>query len=240
MSEQIINCMVLDDEQHAVDVIVSHIGDTPFLNLVAATTRPVEAIKIMGEHPVDLIFLDVQMPGITGIEFIRLVQGNCHIILCSAYREFAVEGFENDVVDFLLKPVTYPRFLKAMQKVMPLVKQAAEQPIPDADTPNHIFVKNGIKGKVIKIPFDELLYAEAQKNYVMFQLTSGKVITYMTISEAEARLPAKYFFRVQRSFIIRFDKVTMIEGSLVSLKDTGTKVPIGEQYREKLFELLKI
>jgi two-component system, LytTR family, response regulator len=240
MSQPVLNCLVLDDEQHAVDVLVEHIKDTPFLNLVAATTRPVEAIRVLGDEPVDLIFLDVQMPVITGIEFLKLVQGNCHVILCSAYREFAVEGFENDVVDFLLKPVTHARFLKGVQKVMQLVKHAADIKLPEADAENYIFVKNGVKGKVIKVPFDDLLYAEAQKNYVVFHLTTGKIITYMTISDAEAKLPSKRFFRVQRSFIIRLDKVTMIEGNVVSLKHTDTKIPVGENYRGKLFDLLKI
>jgi DNA-binding LytR/AlgR family response regulator len=232
--------MVLDDEQHALDVLTEHIKDTPFLNLVAATTRPIEAIKLMGEIPVDLIFLDVQMPGINGIDFIKLIQGNCHVVLCSAYKEFAVEGFENDVVDFILKPVTYTRFIKAVQKVVQLIKQTDAIKIAESDTDNYMFVKNGVKGKVIKIPFEELIYAEAQKNYVTFHLVNGKIITYMTITDAEVKLPAKLFVRVQRSFIIRLDKVTMIEGNLISLKNSETKIPIGENYKDKVFELLRI
>jgi DNA-binding LytR/AlgR family response regulator len=240
MNETSINCLVLDDEQHALDVLTEHIKETPFLHLVAATTRPIEAIKIMGNEPVDLIFLDVQMPGINGIDFMKLIQGNCHIILCSAYKEFAIDGFENDVVDFLLKPITYTRFIKATQKVVQLIKQTTNIKMDYPDTSNHIFVKNGIRGKVIKLSFDDLLYAEAQKNYVTFHLITGKIITYMTITEAEAKLPAKLFLRVQRSYIIRLDRVTMIEGSMVSLKYTDVKVPIGDTYKEKLFALLKI
>jgi two-component system, LytTR family, response regulator len=240
MNDITLNCLVLDDEQHALNVLIEHIKDTPFLNLVAATTRPIEAIKIMGNEPVDLIFLDVQMPGINGIDFIKLIQGNCHVILCSAYKEFAMDGFENDVIDFLLKPITYTRFIKGVQKVVQLVKQTQSVKIEYPDTDNHIFVKNGIRGKVIKLPFDELLFAEAQKNYVTFHLISGKIITYMTITDAEAKLPPKLFLRVQRSYIIRLDRVIMIEGNMVSLKYTDVKVPIGDTYKEKLFELLKI
>jgi two-component system, LytTR family, response regulator len=240
MEEIKINCLVLDDEQHAVDVLISHIGDTPGLNLVCATTNQQEAMRVMTQEAIDLVFLDVQMPGVTGIEFLNIMRGNYHVIFYSAYSQYAVDGFENDVVDFFLKPVGYARFLKGIQKVRKLVNEAHEMQITENDTPEYIFVKNGVKGKSVKISFSELLYVEAQKNYVLFYQRSGKVITYMSISEAAEKLPAKYFMRVHRSFIVRTDQVTIIEGNTIWLKDCEKSVSIGEHYKQSLLNLLGI
>jgi two-component system, LytTR family, response regulator len=240
MNDIIINCLVLDDEQHAIDVLEEHIKDTPYLHLTIATTDIKEAITTLNKEAVDLIFLDVQMPGITGIEFIEMLKGNYHIVISSAYSQYAMDAFEHDVVDFLLKPVTYPRFLKATQKVIHLVKAAQVLKIAEPDTETHMFVKNGVKGKVLKIPFEELDYAEAQKNYVCFYLHHGQIITYMTITEAEGKLPAKNFLRVHRSFIVNMNNIIAIEGNLLTLRNREYKVPVGESYKEKLFSILKI
>lgn len=240
MKEILINCLVLDDEQHAVDVLEEHIKGTPYLNLVKATTDVKEAIATLNKEAVDLIFLDVQMPGITGIEFIEMLKENYHIIICSAYSQYAIDAYEHDVVDFLLKPVTYARFLRSTQKVVHLAKAALALNITDTDTDNHMFVKNGVKGKVLKVPFAELDYAEAQKNYVCFYLHKSQIMTYMTITEAEEKLPSKVFLRVHRSFVVNINSIVAIEGNMLSLRNREYKVPVGESYKEKLFEILKI
>jgi two-component system, LytTR family, response regulator len=240
MSELKINCLVLDDEQHSIEVLASHISDTPYLNLVCATTNQQEALKTLANEAIDLIFLDVQMPGLTGLEFIKILQGNYHIVFCSAHMQYAVDGFENDVVDFLLKPVTYSRFLKTAQKGLRLVKEAHEMVVQERDTPEYIFVKNGVKGKVVRVNFRELLYVEAQKNYVIFHQRQNKVITYMSITDAAARLPAKEFLRVHRSFIVRLDRIHTVEGNLIRLTDTEATVTIGENYKQPLYDFLHI
>src|SRR5215211_2736903 len=112
-----INCLIVDDEQHAIDILVHYVGLTPFLNLVATSTNPLEALQIVNEQKVGLIFLDIQMPELSGIDFIKAIQGKAKVILTTAYSEFAIESYELDVVDYLLKPIRFPRFLQAVQKV---------------------------------------------------------------------------------------------------------------------------
>lgn len=240
MDELKINCVVLDDEQHAIDVLVSHISETHSLNLVCATTSPQEAAMVINSEAVDLIFLDIQMPRITGIDFLQIIRERCHIIFCSAYAEYAIEGFEHDVVDFLLKPITYTRFLKAIGKVLKLAQEAHAMAITEKDTPEYIFVKNGVKGKSLKVSFDELLFVEAQKNYVTFHQRTGKIITYMSISDAALKLPAKQFMRVHRSFIVKLSQITAVEGNLVRIKDYKDAVPIGENFKQQLLQALGI
>jgi two-component system, LytTR family, response regulator len=240
MSDVKINCLVLDDEQHAIDVLSSHIADTPYLHLVLATTSQQEALKVLANEAVDLIFLDVQMPGVSGLDFIKVLKGNYHVVFYSAHMQYAVDGFENDVVDFLLKPVTYARFLKATQKALKLVKDAHEMVLPEVDEPGYIFVKNGVKGKAVRVSFSDLLYVEAQKNYVIFNQRQGKVITYMSITDAAAKLPAREFLRVHRSFIVRLGSISMVEGNIIRLMDTDATVSIGENYKQQLFDALGI
>jgi two-component system, LytTR family, response regulator len=240
MEELKINCVVLDDEQHAIDVLVSHIQETPMLHLVCATSSHQEAARMINTAAVDLVFLDIQMPRVTGLDFIQLIRDRCYIIFCSAYAQYAVDGFEHDVVDFLLKPVGYGRFLKAVGKALQLVQEANALVITEKDTQDYMFVKNGVKGKSLKISFGELMYVEAQKNYVLFHQHSGKIITYMSITDTVTKLPSKQFMRIHRSFIVRLDQITAVEGNIVRLKNTEITVPIGEIYKQELFKVLGI
>ena len=136
-----INCLVVDDEQHAIDILKHYIGQTPFLQLIASTTNPMEALQIVNEQPIELIFLDVQMPELSGIDFIKAIQGKAKVILTTAYSEFALESYELDVVDYLLKPIRFARFLQAVQKVAKegsdVVKEEPDTEVED----DYIFVK---------------------------------------------------------------------------------------------------
>lgn len=238
--ECIINCVVLDDEQHAIEVLVAHIKETPSLNLVCATTSQQEAAMVVNSEAVDLVLLDIQMPRITGIDFLQIIRERCHIIFCSAFAEYAIDGFEHDVVDFLLKPIGYGRFLKAIGKVQKLVQEANAMVITENDTPDYMFVKNGVKGRALKVSFNELQYVEAQKNYVVFHQSTGKIITYMSISEAVSRLPARQFMRIHRSFIVRLDQVTAVEGNIIRLKNSVETIIVGEHFKQDLFAVLGI
>src|SRR5882757_2102604 len=145
-----IRCLVVDDEQHAIDIIAHYIGQTNFLELVGSTTNPVEALQMVITQNIDLVFLDIQMPELSGIDFIKAINGKAKVILTTAYSEFAIEGFELDVVDYLLKPVRFPRFLNAVQKVV----KANNEKTDTADInneDNYIFVKTESKGKLLKI-----------------------------------------------------------------------------------------
>ncbi|HEY0678141.1 MAG TPA: LytTR family DNA-binding domain-containing protein [Chitinophagaceae bacterium] len=230
-----IHCLVVDDEQHAIDILLHYIGQTPMLNVVAATTNPMEALQIMASRKVDLIFLDIHMPELSGIDFIKAINGKAKVILTTAYSEFALEGFELDVVDYLLKPIRFPRFLTAVQKAANLIK---EEPAVAAED-DYIFVKTESKGKLLKINLADIDYIEGMKNYVAFHCGNTKTLVYTSMKEIEDRLPSKQFLRVHKSFIIRIDRISGIEGNRVLLKNTSADVMIGESYKNELMERVR-
>src|SRR5829696_2254452 len=142
-----IQCLIVDDEQHAIDILMHYVQQTPYLHLVAATTNPIEALQIVVAQKVDLVFLDIQMPELSGIDFIKAINGKAKIILTTAYSEFALEGYELDVIDYLLKPVRFPRFLQAVQKAMKLINENEPNLPHPGEEGDYIFVKTESKGK---------------------------------------------------------------------------------------------
>ena len=231
-----INCLVVDDEQHALDILVHYIGQTPILNLVLATTNPIEAMQLVATQKIDIVFLDVHMPEISGIDFIKAINGKARVILTTAYSEFALEGYELDVVDYLLKPIRLARFLAAVQKAVKVVK---DEPAEASDDDDYIFVKTESKGKLLKINLDDIDYIEAMKNYVAFHCGGTKTLVYASMKEIEDRLPSRQFIRVHKSFIIRIDRISGIEGNCVMLKGIKTDVMIGENYKNALMERVR-
>jgi two-component system LytT family response regulator len=232
-----INCIVVDDEQHAIDILVHYIGQTPMLNLVAATTNPIEAMQAVATQKVDIVFLDVHMPEISGIDFIKAINGKARVILTTAYSEFALEGYELDVVDYLLKPIRLPRFLAAVQKAAKLVKDESAETIDIDD--DYIFVKTESKGKLLKIDLGDIDYIEGMKNYVAFHCGGTKTLVYASMKEIEDRLPSRHFIRVHKSFIIRIDRITGIEGNRVLLKGVKADIMIGDNYKNDLMERVR-
>jgi DNA-binding LytR/AlgR family response regulator len=234
-----INCLVVDDEQHAIDILKHYIGQTPFLQLIASTTNPIEALQILNARPVELIFLDVQMPELSGIDFIKAIQGKAKVILTTAYSEFALESYELDVVDYLLKPIRFPRFLQAVQKV---AKEGGEAVKEEPDTEvedDYIFVKTESKGKLLKINLADIDFIEGMKNYVAIHCGDKKIMVYTSMKELEERLPHKGFLRVHKSFIIPIAKITGIEGNLLRLKGVTSEILIGENYKADLMEIIR-
>ncbi len=236
-----INCIIVDDEQHAVDIIEHYVKQTPHLNLLATATNPIDALQIVSSQPVDLIFLDIQMPELTGMDFIRAIGNKAKVILTTAYSEFALEGYELDVVDYLMKPIRFPRFLAAVQKASNLIKPAdAPQEPPAVRTEDdYIFVKTESKGKLLKINLFDIDYIEGMKNYVAIHCGAQKTLVYTSMKDLEERLPAKQFIRVHKSFIIPINKITGIEGNLVRLKDVKGEVLIGESYKQDLMDIIR-
>lgn len=235
-----LTCMVVDDEQHAVDLLVHHVKQTPFLSLVYHTTNPVDAIQQLNMQKIDLVFLDVQMPQLSGLEFIKATRGKCHVILCTAFPQYALEGFDHDVVDYLLKPVTYARFIKGAQKALNML--SVQQPsVPAVGTgETHIFIKTENKGKLLKVNFDDIDFIEGQKNYVAFHTGGQKVLALLGMKEVMEMLPAKRFMRVHNSFIVPLEKISMIEGNMLSLRNHTKAIPIGITYKDHVVETLKI
>lgn len=233
-----INCIIVDDEQHAIDILQHYVGQTPYLHLAGAFTNPLEALPIVATQKIDLIFLDIQMPELSGMDFIKAIHGKARVILTTAYSEFALESYELDVVDYLLKPIRLPRFLLAVQKAAKEIEENHAAPAPEAQD-DYIFVKTESKGKLLKINLNEIDYIEGMKNYVAIYCNGRKTMVYATMKDMEERLPNKDFIRVHKSFIIAISKITGIEGNLVRLKDVNTEILIGENYKAQLMEIIR-
>lgn len=224
-------CYIIDDEPIALEIIGTYLQRLEGFSVQGAFTNPVKAFEALQQQPVDLIFLDIQMPGLTGLEFLRALPVKPAVILTTAYREFALEGFELDVLDYLLKPVPFERFLKAIGKFR---AQAARRdtpalpraPSPDGEPP-HLFVRADRKN--VKVLLDDILYLESLKDYVRIATPAGKITTKETISHFEELLPGDRFLRVHRSFIVAKDKITA--HSADGLEIGKTPIPVGRMYK---------
>ncbi len=233
-----IRCLIVDDEQHAIDVLAHYIGQTNYLELVNSCTNPVEALEIVVTGKIDLDFLDIQMPELSGIDFTKAINGKAKVILTTAYSEFAIEGFDLDVVDYLLKPIRFPRFLSGVQKAV----KAINEKTADTDTrteDNYIFVKTESKGKLLKINLDDIEYIEGMKNYVAIFRGGKKTLVYTNMKDLVNHLPARQFIRVHKSFIIPINRITGIEGNQIILKNVTAEILIGENYKADLMEIIK-
>jgi len=234
-----INCIIVDDEQHAIDILVHYVKQTPHLDLVASFTNPIEALQLLTQEKIDLVFLDIQMPELSGMDFIKAIHGKSKVILTTAYSEFALEGYELDVVDYLLKPIRFPRFLAAVQKASQQVNAANENLEQETAEDDYIFVKTESKGKLLKINLADIDFIESMKNYVAIHRGGQKTLVYTSMKELEEHLPKKQFIRVHKSFIIPISRITGIEGNLLRLKNVSAEVMIGENYKAELMEIIK-
>lgn len=232
-----ITCIIVDDEQHAVDILEHYIQQTLQLQLVKSFTNPLEALAYLTTQQVDLIFLDIQMPELSGIDFIKTIHARSKVILTTAYSEFALEGYELYVVDYLLKPIRLARFLTAVQKVCEQL-QTGKKNMED-NTDDFIFVKTESKGKLLKINLADIDYIESLKNYMAIHCGSQKTLVFTSLKELEERLPEKQFIRVHKSFIVPVYKITGIDGNIVKLKNVNADILIGESYKAKLMEMIQ-
>lgn len=222
-----ITAIAIDDEPIALEVVKSHAGKVSFLQLEAMFTNAFEAMDYLGKHSVDLLFLDIKMPDISGIDFFNSLNRKPLVVFTTAYSEHAVTGFELDAVDYLLKPFSLSRFLKACNKAQDILtlRQGNGELKPD-----FIFVKTGYEQ--VRIRFDEITYLEASGNYVTFVLVEQQVLSRMTITECEALLPASAFIRIHRSFIVAIEKIQRIERHQVHVN--GHILPVGSSYSSGL------
>jgi len=233
-----IRCLAVDDEAYASDIIASFILKTPFLELVGTTTNAFEALNMVQNGLVDLVFLDIQMPELTGIQFMKICGDKCKVILTTAYPEYALDGFEFDVVDYLLKPISYERFYKAAQKAQQIISPAQVEIVsPPTPTSDFIFIKGDTKNKFIKVNYNEILYIEGLKNYVSVYTANQRIITYQSLRELETQLPQPPFYRVHKSYIISLDRIKMIDGNALYINDQS--IPVGDTYREGFFKVIR-
>ena len=233
-----ITCLIVDDEYDAIDVMEHYVKQTPILQLAGATTNPLEALQILATQQIDLVFLDIQMPQLSGMDVIKVIGDKTKVILTTAYSEFAVEAYNLEVVDYLLKPVPFPRFLTAVQRAAKQINENDASTIPEGEE-DYIFVKTEAKGKLLKIELADIDYIEAANNYIAVYQGGKKILVYTTMKEMEERLPRKSFIRVHKSYIVPVAKITGIEGNKLLLKNTKADIVIGESYKPVLMEIIK-
>ena len=225
------NCILIDDETPALQLLEDYVGQIPYLNILAACKSPIQALEVIKSNQVDLIFLDIQMPGLNGLEFIRSMKQPPMIILVTAYEEHAVDGFNLDVVDYLVKPVPFSRFLKAVEKARELhqLRQPqAKLPIAEND---HVFVNANYS--LVKVKIQDITFIEGLKDYVRINLEESKpVITRIGLKSIEEKLGSERFMRVHKSYIIALDKIESVQKSQLMI--AGVEIPIGEGYRQEL------
>jgi DNA-binding LytR/AlgR family response regulator len=223
-------CIIVDDEPVARKVLQEFIDDIDFLELVGQAENPLKAMALLGEHDVALIFLDVNMPKINGIEFLKNSRINAQTIMTTAYPGHAIEAYALDVLDYLLKPIAFERFLKACNKAKVILEsksQASPNPLNQND---HFFIK--CDNQIEKVFYHELLYAEAMMNYVMLYTTTKKMMVYMTIKSLEDQLPADIFIKVHKSFIVNISQIKSIEGAIINIGNT--KITISQNLKERV------
>ena len=224
-----IKAIIVDDEPLALDVLETYIAQLPELELVARCENALEAREVLKEHDVDLMFLDINMPQLTGINFLKTLSVKPNFIFTTAHPYYAVEGFELNAIDYLMKPIPLERFMKAVNKVIDM--QVGETSAPEKKKENFIFVK--ADKKLIKVNFDDILYIEGLKDYVIIRQKEGRVITLHTMKSLEAKLPDHIFKRIHRSYIVNIGAIDAIVGNMIELKEKSQvkHIPIGKNYR---------
>jgi DNA-binding LytR/AlgR family response regulator len=245
------NVIIVDDEPLALDVLETYIERMPNLNLIARCNNAFEANEALKNNEIDLMFLDIQMPQLTGIEFLKTLVKPPMVIFTTAYQQYAIEGFELNALDYLLKPISMDRFMKSVNKANEQYdlhhKEAAPAPQRAADTegvtvqadaPDYIFVK--ADKKLIRVKFSDILYIEGLKDYVIIRLETGRVISLQTMKSLEDKLPSAQFVRVHRSYIVGMDKIQAIVGNMVEVMEKGQPkhLPIGKNYRDELLVMI--
>jgi len=229
-------CYVIDDEEHAVDTLVNYINKLPGLNLVGTSINPLKAIdEITNSSQVDIVFLDVDMPELSGLEVADIISPHTSVIFTTAYPNYAVQAFEKNGSDFLLKPISFERFAKSVSKVENLIRSKKQSEHHSDD--EHFFINPGIKGRIIQLSYSEIIYIEGLKNYVVLYTIDGKHITYLSMREIEKLIPMSRFTRIHKSYIVNIDKIKSIDGNNVILSST-VELPIGISFKENFIHLI--
>jgi DNA-binding LytR/AlgR family response regulator len=224
-----LNCLIVDDEPVARKGLEEYVKEVEFLNLVGQSENAVKATGMMSQHQIDLLFLDIQMPKLTGIEFLKTIKNPPLVIFTTAYSEYALEGYALDVVDYLMKPITFERFLKAAQKAFDL-HQLKKSPVQEKVGEDHFFVK--CDSKFEKVFFNEVTYIEGLQNYAVIHTLSKKLITYITMTSLEHQLPREQFMKVHKSYIVSIPQVKAIDGNEILIGQA--RIPISRNLKDEV------
>lgn len=228
-----LSCVIIDDEPLAADLLAAYAAKTPFLNLNGTYNSAISAIKDLREHPADLIFLDIQMPELSGTEFARILPKESKIIFTTAFSQYAVEGYKVNAIDYLLKPISYEEFLRAADKALEWFIYTRRNETCQKD--RFMLVKSDYK--LVKVSLDDILYIEGLKDYVRIFLANGeKIVSLMNLKKLEDFLPRPEFMRTHRSYIVHMNKITLIERLRIVFGDTY--IPISDSYKEEVMAYL--
>lgn len=234
-----LRCIAIDDEELALELLEDNIRKVPFLDLVATCNNPLEALKVIQDQPVDLIFLDIQMPGLTGLQFIQSgLAASCMFILITAYEKYALEGYSLDVVDYLLKPVAIDRFLKACNKALELhqLRAKSRADAPSAPPADYFFVN--VDYSLVKVQKSDITWIEGLRDYIKIHLlsTPKPILTRMSIKAIEEQLTGSPFIRIHKSYLVSVPSITSVRKNSVFIQTM--ELPIGENYRESFFNAI--
>lgn len=238
-----INAIIVDDEPLALDVLETYISQLSEINLVARCENALQANEVLKNHDVDLMFLDIQMPQLTGTDFLKTLTHPPLVIFTTAYANYAVEGFELNAIDYLLKPISLERFMKATNKAIAQVAlqnkdQATEVTAAPEEDADFIFVKSD--KRLVKIKFSDIVYVEGLKDYVIIRCPNSRVITLQTMKSLESKFPSDIFKRIHRSYIVNINQINAVMGNMIEVIEKGQPkhLPIGKNYREELLEII--
>lgn len=224
-----IKCIIVEDERLAQQVVEAYVERTAQFELLAICSNAPEAAEVLNRQQVDLIFLDIQLPGMTGLSFLRTLQKPPLVILTTAHPDYALESYEFNVIDYLLKPISYERFLKAVNKIVE-ANIPNQKPTVEND---HIYIKSS--GKFIKVNFADIIYIEGMKDYLKISTSTSNIVTLQTMSEMEKLLPQRQFIRVHKSYIVSLKHIRSIYGNTIETEKI--MVPVGVNYKEKVMQL---
>jgi two-component system, LytTR family, response regulator len=234
-----INCLIVDDEPPARDVLRRYVEELPILKLCGECGNAIQALGFLQQQTIDLLFLDIRMPQLSGIDFLKTLKHPPKIIFTTAYSEYALEGYELDVVDYLMKPVRFDRFLKAINKAFPAngLRQSVSEPSFQDEKSLGAFVYFRADRKMVKILLNDILYIESMKDYVKVFTNANTIVTKQSISSVETMLPEKKFVRTHRSYIVSIDKIKSFTNEVLEVDKT--EIPIGKIYRNNVLRLLE-
>ncbi|AQS93948.1 DNA-binding response regulator [Polaribacter sp. BM10] len=232
-----ITCVIVDDEPVARDILTSYVAKIPSLELVATCKNAMEAFQVSNTQNIDIFFLDINMPDISGLSVAKSINQKSKIIFTTAYREYAVDGFDLQAVDYLLKPISFDRFLQAINKLFNQNSKVSSEISSEENLVKNDFIFVRSDRKMLKINFDELLYVESLSDYIKLHLKDKVITTRETISNIETKLPAKNFLRIHRSFIVNLKKATSYTNEFVEIGKNA--IPISRTYKENVLKKLK-
>lgn len=229
-----LKCIIIDDEPLAGKLLADYVKKTDRIVLVNQFTNPIEGLQFLDKKQIDLIFLDIQMPELSGIQFAKIIKGKYPVILTTAYQEYALQGYELDIIDYLLKPISLERFQQAVNRALERVKPPTNVEPPPSPSVDYMFIKSGYQTQ--RIVYDDILYLEGLSDYVRIQTKQGPVLTLDTMKNLVRLLPPHIFMRVHRSYIIALNKIEYIENNRIIIQEKH--IPISASYQEDFWKIV--